>query len=225
MTSKCDFELSRKEAEMFRYMDGVLSAAGYHYLAVNSLVRLETLERQGLSSTYIQSVPGTSEPLALAGSAEQGILEYFADSVVEQPLKLYAYNHCFRNEDRYLPYLRLNEFRKMEQYVFTRPEQWLMDFDETLGHVTQFLNRFDIEYRVVNCTERDSGYHRHKVDVEINTPLYGWVESHSLTYFGTEQSQRFGITDAGGEYWHTISATAIAAPRILLPFILKPEGY
>ena len=54
-----------------------------------------------------------------------------------------------------------------------------------------------------------------KYDIEVKTKQYGWMETHSCTYFGEEQSKRFEITGAT----HTISNTGIASPRILIPFI------
>ena len=47
------------------------------------------------------------------------------------------------------------------------------------------------------------------------THQYGWLETHSCTYFKDEQTKRLGIS--GG--LHTISNTGIASPRILVPFI------
>lgn len=82
-----------------------------------------------------------------------------------------------------------------------------------------FLKRHNIEYRLVDTTERDEGYHKLKYDIEVLTKEYGWLETHSCTYFGEEQSKRFGITGAT----HTISNTGIASPRILVPFIEKEK--
>ena len=222
MTSKLDYTLSALEHEMFRWMEDELRRADYRFLSVHSLVNPTTLRRQGMAEEHIQYVSGLPEPRALAGSAEQGILEHFADQTLSQPVSLYAYNQCFRREYEHVPYLRLSEFRKMEQFVFTTESNWLMAFEQTLDHVVRFLHHYGIEYRVDECTSRDPGYHQHKIDVEINTPLYGWVESHSLTYFGSAQCERLGIVNEAGAPWHSISATGIASPRILLPFIFHP---
>ena len=77
------------------------------------------------------------------------------------------------------------------------------------------MDLLDIKYRVVDVTDRDPGYHIKKYDIEIETKQFGWMETHSCSYFGTEQSKRFNITGAN----HTISNTGIASPRILIPFI------
>ena len=84
-----------------------------------------------------------------------------------------------------------------------------------LTNATSFLDKHNIEYRVVNVTKIDYGYHIKKYDIEVKTKQYGWLETHSCSYFDEEQSKRFGITGAT----HTISNTGIASPRILIPFI------
>jgi seryl-tRNA synthetase len=159
----------------------------------------------------------------LAGSAEQGILEYFAGTK-GVPCKLYAENSCFRVEEDYEGLIRCKEFRKLEQFAFCSPNRWKETFGDLLNTAMTFLMQYDIEFRLRDCTEEDPGYHHHKVDIEVKTEQYGWMETHSCSYFADEQVKRFGIT--GG--CHTISNTGIASPRILIPFIeqgLVPKVY
>lgn len=70
--------------------------------------------------------------------------------------------------------------------------------------------------------DTDEGYHHVKYDIEVKTEQYGWMETHSCSYFADEQVKRFGIE--GGV--HTISNTGLASPRVLIPFIeaeIPPE--
>jgi seryl-tRNA synthetase len=80
-----------------------------------------------------------------------------------------------------------------------------------------FLKNNNIEYRLVDVTNTDKGYHKKKVDIEIFTKKYGWLETHSCSYFGDEQVKRFDIK---GNI-HTLSNTGVASPRILIPFLEK----
>ncbi len=150
----------------------------------------------------------------LAGSAEQGILERFTNQKVE-PRLIYAKNQCFRNEMHYEGLFKVQEFIKVEQYCFATKETWEERFDFLLESATSFLKKLDVEFRIVDMTKKDPGYHIKKYDIEIKTNAFGWMESHSCSYFGEEQSKRFGITGAT----HTLSNTGIASPRILIPFI------
>lgn len=145
-------------------------------------------------------------------------MEYFAGTEITCELRLFANNQCFRNEDELQGLKTLTEFKKIEQYVFCRPENVEKYFDEVLENSTGFLERHGIEYRIVDKTKEDPGYHVKKSDIEVKTKRYGWMETHSCTYFGDEQVKRMDIT--GG--YHTISNTGIASPRILVPFIENP---
>lgn len=199
------------ELDLFtRFNSGLHDA--YTYLSVPSLVQRSTIERQGaIPWDWTLKVVGDQ---ALSGSAEQGILEHFADQEVA-PKRYWAHNQCFRNEDHYEGWLRLREFRKTELFSFCHEKQWETEFEALLSTATRFLKELDLTYRVVDKTKDDPGYHVQKYDVEVLTKTYGWIETHSCSYFGEEQSRRFGITGAT----HTLSNTGLASPRILIPLL------
>ena len=158
---------------------------------------------------------GIDERHALFGIAEQGFLEYFMGKNVQDEQCFFSYNECFRRELFLEGLIRLREFKKIEQFCFCKPENASAYFEELLSNSIEFLQRHNIEYRIVDKTYVDSGYHFKKFDIEVMTHQYGWLETHSCTYFKDEQTKRLGIS--GG--LHTISNTGIASPRILVPFI------
>ena len=191
-----------------------LEDRGFQYLSIPSMITWGTWKRQDIILPVpILTIENDSEA-CLAGSAEQGILERFTDQKVE-PRLIYAKNQCFRNEKEYQDLLRVQEFTKVEQFCFTTAAAWEERFNYLMESATSFLKKLDIKHRVRDVTKVDPGYHIRKYDIEIETISYGWMESHSCSYFGEEQSKRFGITGAT----HTISNTGIASPRILIPFI------
>ena len=207
---KLDVELSKLERNLFREFEDMLEGMGFTYLSIPSLMTSNTLMRQEIGVTSL----GISEEQLLTGSAEQGILEYFSDQEVKEQL-IYAKNQCFRREEEYNGLKYCKEFIKLEQFCFCKEENWEANFDLFLRNAKEFLQKHDILYRVIDVTNRDIGYHKLKYDIEVLTKEYGWLETHSCTYFGEEQTKRFGITGAT----HTISNTGIASPRILVPFI------
>jgi seryl-tRNA synthetase len=206
-----DSELERR---LFNEFEEMLRNQGFHYLSVPSLITKETYDRQDVIPW--EKVFRIDENFALAGSAEQGILELYTNSRVDSTQLLYAKNQCFRAEKGYEGWKRLREFIKLEQFVFTTKHSVDEYFDLLLTNATEFLDQHEIEHRVVDVTSRDPGYHIKKYDVEVLTKTYGWMETHSCSYFGTEQSRRFDITGIAN---HTISNTGIASPRILVPFL------
>lgn len=222
MTSKYDilegiahlgFDLSELERRLFRKFEKRLLDQGFRYLSLPSSLRWESLRAQETipedESLYID------DEHCLSGSAEQGILEYFAGKEVE-PMFIYAENQCWRGEPEFIGLQTVKEFRKMEQYAFVKPDEARDRFDDILHNAYSFLEQFDeLEVRIVDCTEEDPGYHHLKYDIEVMTSEYGWMETHSCSYFADEQTKRYDIE--GGV--HSISNTGIASPRILIPFI------
>ncbi len=185
---------------------------GFQYLSIPTAIKWNTFERQEINLSL--PILDIDKVHCLAGSAEQGILERFIGQKVE-PRLIYAKNQCFRNESDYKDLLRVREFTKVEQFCFTTAAAWEERFNFLMDSATSFLKKLDVRYRVRDVTKTDRGYHIKKYDIEIETISYGWMESHSCSYFGEEQSKRFDITGAT----HTISNTGIATPRILIPFI------
>lgn len=209
-------ELSELERSLFLEFEQTLREKEFKYLAVPEAVTTEAFYRQDVAAdAHAYWLDGHH---MLNGSAEQGILDHFADTSVDQ-MKIYSFTHCFRREMNLEGLVRLKEFKKLEQFVFTGYHEWEDAFELVLNNATDFLTKHSIEHRVVDVTKRDMGYHKLKLDIEIKTKL-GWVESHSCTYFGEEQTQRLGITGAT----HTISNTGIASPRILIPFIERASS-
>lgn len=211
-----DEELSLLEKKILDACCAHLESKGFKYLSIPSTIKWLTFHRQDINL----SVPilGIDHLHCLAGSAEQGFLERFTDQEVQQNF-FYAKNQCFRNESSYQDLFRVREFIKVEQYVFCYENNWEEQFDFVLNNAMEFLNILDIKYRVQDRSKHDPGYHIKKWDIEILTKQFGWMETHSCSYFGTEQSRRFNITGAN----HTISNTGIASPRILIPFIEDPN--
>lgn len=209
--AKLDFELSRLERQILNLCCNTLEESGYEYLSIPSTITP--------ISFYRQDVPvgtfGYSQQDYLAGSAEQGILQYFADSKIDKKRKIFSQNTCFRLEDKYFDLRKLKEFTKVEQFIFCEEKDWEEYFDDCLNNAIYVLEQYGLEYRIVDMTTTDPGYHIHKKDIEVMTKRYGWMETHSCAYFADEQSKRFDITGVN----HTISCTGVASPRILIPIM------
>lgn len=208
-----DFALSKIEKKLFDEFSDMLEKKGFQYLSIPTSISWDTFLKQGAVANTL-----SYDEHVLGGSAEQGILEYFSNKEVNL-MKIYAKNTCFRKEEQYRDAIRLKEFIKLEQFCFCNENQWEENFELLLTNATNFLTEKDIKHRVIDVTKKDSGYHIRKYDIEIYSVKHGWVESHSCSYFGTNQSERFNITGAN----HTISNTGLASPRILIPYIESKE--
>lgn len=207
---KLDFELSKLEKEIIEECEIIMQEKNFQYLSIPSTINPLTFKRQDIKINTF----GYGPQEVLAGSAEQGILEYFSDQEV-QPMKIYSKNTCYRFENEYEGLKRVKEFTKVEQFVFCEEKDVENNFNLILSNAIELLNRYNIKYREVNVTNIDPGYHKKKIDLEVWTEQYGWMETHSCSYFGEEQAKRYGITGAT----HTLSNTGVATPRILIPLI------
>lgn len=188
---------------------------GFTYLAVPSMVSRSTIERQGLIPW--EKTFKVNDRVALAGSAEQGLYERFADTLV-QAHSYWAHNQCFRNEDTYIPGVRLREFRKTELFGFASSKDEAMEEMARARAIVEHFLLHRVRLRRVYLTE--PGPHKWKQDLECLTRDHGWLETHSLVYYGEEMTRRFGITGAT----HSWCATGLASPRILLPIRDFAEG-
>lgn len=210
-----DVNLSLFERRLIIEFEEFCISKGYSYLSIPSIVPKTCYQKQGTVDP--EKVFGFGD-YRLTGSAEQRILESFSNQTILSNLKIVSTNQCFRNELEYVELLRLAEFKKVEQFGFlTSSTAALITFDEFLNNSIAFLKKYKIEYRVIDETETDQGYHHKKYDIQIKTNLFGWIETHSRSYFEKEQTKRFNIS--GAEY--TVSCTGIASPRILIPFLEK----
>jgi seryl-tRNA synthetase len=209
-------EASALELDLFHRFETSLETR-YTFISVPSLIHRSTVERQGVVPW--ERVFKVNESYALSGSAEQGILEVFANQVAH-PKRYWAKNQCFRPEDPTVPWVRLWEFQKVELFSFCEEGNWEEEFNGLLTTATEFLQILGVTFRVREVTHEDPGYHIKKSDIEVLTSTFGWLETHSCTYFGEEQTRRFGIQGAT----HTISNTGLASPRILVP-LLEAKGW
>ena len=209
-------EITEVETLLFESFKEIIVPQGFQELRIPSTVSKETYLRQDIISP--DKVFRINDEQHLTGSAEQGILEYFTNEWVE-PALYYSTNQCFRNEKTYEGLYRVKEFVKLEQFCFSSEDMWGSYFGLLLDNAIEFLESFNLKYRVVNMSKIDPGYHKLKYDIEVKTKQYGWMETHSCSYFGEEQSRRFGIQGAT----HTISNTGVASPRILIPFLEDPD--
>ena len=203
---------SELERKLSRQFEDILLANGFEYLSIPSTIPSDVLKRIGQEETL-----RIDEDWALAGSAEQGILWRFMDCKDVGPDRYWAVNQCWRVEDEYEGMFKRMEFKKIEQFVFCREDTWEGEFDFSLKMCAAFLGSQGLKWRFTD-TSHESKEAVKKVDIEVLTKTYGWMETHSCTYFGKAQTDRMGIGD--GEL-HTISNTGLAFPRILIPMMEK----
>jgi seryl-tRNA synthetase len=123
--------------------------------------------------------------------------------------------------------IRVHLFNKVEQYVMCTNDDdeshaWHQRLLETSE---QLLQALEIPYRVVECCTGDMGLGKYRMfDVESWVPserLYR--ETHSCSNLHDWQARRADLRYRGKDgkvrFCHTLNNTAIATPRVLVPFL------
>jgi len=164
-----------------------------------------------------------NEDLCLIGTAEQTLVGYHADEVMdasELPCRLTSFTPCFRTEagaygKESRGIFRVHQFHKVEQIIFCLPDDSPKCHEECLANEEYLIGALGIPYRVVNVCVGDLGAPAFKkYDTEGWFPGYnGYRELTSNSNLTEFQSRRLNIKykDAEGNrgFVHTISATGL----------------
>lgn len=171
----------------------------------------------------------------LAGTAEVPIMGYHADEVLsaeQLPLRYLGFSPCYRREagahgKDVSGLIRVNEFYKFEQVILCEAshETSVKLHEELNRNTEEFIEALGIPYHtVVNCGG-DLGLGQvKKYDIELWVPKENkYREIGSASYFHDFQSRRLNIryraADGVLRYVHSMNATAIPTPRILVSLI------
>lgn len=197
----------------------------------------------------------TQDDDVLAGTAEVPLMGYHAGEVLEAaqlPLKYLGFSPCYRREagshgKDVKGLIRVHEFYKFEQVILgpASHERSVQLHEELQRNTEEFIESLGLPYRtVVNCGG-DLGLGQvKKYDIELWVPQENsYREISSASYFHDFQCRRFNIRYRNGEgkleYAHSLNATAIPTPRILvaltehyqqadgsimIPEVLRPYG-
>ena len=197
-----------------------------------------------------QIYPIGGEDLCLIGTAEQTLVGFHADEVMEAaklPERLTSYTPCFRTEagsygKEARGIFRVHQFHKVEQIIFCRPEDSPKCHEECLANEEYLLQQLGIPYHVVNVCIGDLGAPAYKkYDCEAWFPGYnGYREVTSNSNLTDFQSRRLNIrykdTEGNKGFVHTISATGLtdrvvcamlenfqrADGSVVVPEVLRP---
>lgn len=177
----------------------------------------------------------TQDGQYLAGTAEVPMMAYHAGEILkneELPKRYLAFSPCFRREagahsKDVKGLIRVHEFYKLEQLILCKAShEESVKFHEELNRNTEeFIESLGIPYRqVVICTGDLKGAHVKSYDTELWVPKEDtYREIGSASYYHDFQTRRFNIRyrDETGKihYTHSLNATAIPTPRILVSLV------
>ncbi len=187
-------------------------------------------------------LPGSAEDIFqtqdgqyLAGTAEVPMMAYHAEETFtkeELPKRYLAFSPCFRREigsysKDVKGLIRVHEFYKWEQLILCEASHdESVKFHEELNRNTEeFIESLGIPYRQVAICGGDlKAAHVKSYDTELWVPKEGkYREIASASYYHDFQTRRFNIrykdVDGKTKYAHSLNATAIPTPRILVSLV------
>ena len=171
----------------------------------------------------------------LAGTSEVPLMGLHGGEILDKnslPIRYLGFSPCFRREagshgKDIKGLIRVHEFFKVEQVILCEAshETSVKMHEEINRNTEEFIESLGIPYHtVINCGG-DLGLGQvKKYDIELWVPKENkYREIGSASYFHDFQTRRLGIRYKNEEdkmqYAHSLNATAIATPRILVSLV------
>jgi len=171
------------------------------------------------------------EDLYLIGTSEHAIAAMHSEEILdgnEIPLRYAAVSPCFRKEagahgKDQKGIFRVHQFEKIEQFVFSKPEDSWKEHENMLAIVEEFYQKIGIPYKIMLLSSGDMGKISAKTyDVEAwmsgqNTYREIVSCSNCLDYQARRLMIRFrNKTNEQTQYLHTLNSTLVATSRTLV---------
>lgn len=177
----------------------------------------------------------TQDGDGLIATAEISLMGLHSEEVLpigELPKRYLGFSPCYRREagshsKDVKGLIRVHEFYKFEQLILCEANHdTSVKFHEELNRNTEeFIESLGIPYQTIIACGGDLGRgHVKMYDIELWVPKEGkYREISSASYFHDFQSRRCNIrykdTDGKTRYVHSLNATAIPTPRLLVSLV------
>jgi seryl-tRNA synthetase len=212
-----------------------LRSRGFILMLTPYMLRREAMEGAVILPAFedtIYKVEG--EDLYLIGTAEHAILAYHMGEILEGdelPLRYAGISPCFRKEAGAhgrdtKGIFRVHQFDKVEQFVFSRPEDSWAEHEMLLQNLEDIFQKLEIPYRVMNlCTGDLGGTAAKTYDLEAWLPGQGkYREMASCSNCTDYQARRLKIRfrdrpNQEPRLVHTLNSTALASTRALIAIV------
>lgn len=209
---------------------------GFELISLPSLVRDFALYGTGHfpeGKDQVYFLP--KDNLYLSGTAEVAINSLHAGEILQEsqlPLLYAGFSPCFRRESGSAGrdtkgLIRVHQFYKVELFVICKndPEESLSWLYKLLQIAEEIMQMLELPYRVIECCTGDMGLGKVRMfDIEAWVPSESkYRETHSCSSLYDWQARRSNVryrsSDGSVKFCHTLNNTAIATPRILVPFL------
>lgn len=173
-----------------------------------------------------------NEDLYLIATSEHPLAAMYMGEIFEPtdlPIRLAGISSCFRKEagshgKDTKGVFRVHQFEKVEQFVFSLPEDSWEIHEELIRIEEEFIQKLNLPYRVVNvCTGDMGSIAAKRLDLEVWMPGQGRYRevgscSNATAYQATRLGIKYRVKKGGTEkaYVHTLNSTMVANPRTIV---------
>ncbi|MDH5658898.1 MAG: serine--tRNA ligase [Nitrosopumilus sp.] len=228
-------DLVRLNQSLIHYGLEFLAKKEYSLIQPPYMINRESMEGAIIADDFEEVIYKIDEEdLYMIGTSEHAMAAMHSKEIIDGkdlPLRYAGISPCFRKEagahgrDQ-KGIFRVHQFDKIEQFVFSRPEDSRNEHEKMLAVSEEFYQNLEIPYRVILLSTGDMGKVSSKTyDIEAwmagqNTYREIVSCSNCLDY----QARRLKIryrdkTNEDTQYLHTLNSTLIATTRILVSII------
>ena len=225
-------DLVRLNQSLIHYGLDFLAKKEYSLIQPPYMINRESMEGAVIADDFEEVIYKVEEEdLYMIGTSEHAIAAMHSKEIIEGkdlPLRYAGVSPCFRKEagahgrDQ-KGIFRVHQFDKIEQFVFSRPEDSWNEHEKMISVAEEFYQNLEIPYRVMLLSTGDMGKVSAKTyDIEAwmsGQNAYREIVSCSncLDYQARRLKIRFrDKTNEETQYVHTLNSTLIATSRILV---------
>ena len=211
---------------------------GYNLIQPPYMINRDSMAGTIITDDFKESIykvenqgKGEDQDLFLIGTSEHAVASMYGNEILDGknlPFRYGSISPCFRKEagahgKEQKGIFRVHQFEKVEQFIFSKPEDsWKLQ-EEMLENAKEFYRQLEIPYRVVLLSSGDMGkVSARTFDIEAwmaeqNTYREIGSISNCLDYQARRLKIRFrDKTNEETQYVHTLNGTLVAIERTMV---------
>ena len=225
-------DLVRLNQSLIHYALDFLAKKEYSLIQPPYMIKRESMEGAVIVDDFEDVIYKIQEEdLYMIGTSEHAMAAMHSKEIIDGrdlPVRYAGVSPCFRKEagahgrDQ-KGIFRVHQFDKIEQFVFSRPEDSWNEHEKMLAVAEEFYQRLEIPHKVMLLSTQDMGKVSAKT-YDIEAWMAGQNDyreivscSNCLDYQARRLKIRFrDKTNEDTQYVHTLNSTLVATTRVLV---------
>lgn len=212
-----------------------LTNKGYDLIQPPYMIRKDAMNGAVILDDFEQVIYKIdNEDLYMIGTSEHAIASMHMNEILDGrklPIRYAGISPCFRKEagahgKDMKGIFRVHHFEKIEQFIFSRPEDSWNEHERILKLTEEFYEKLDLPFRVVLLCSADTGNISSKTyDIEAWMPAQNAFReivscSNCIDYQARRLKVRFrDKTNEETKFVHTLNSTLVATERTMVAIL------